>query len=101
MDEHFQPTGKATITERDSYQAFQDYNSNEPVYERIYDSIMMNVQKIYGGASDSTFDDIKDTQISVYDELHQLMLKNIEDLKPEYPELAVQFEAQAEDMKKS
>lgn len=100
LDEHFQPTGKATITERDSYQAFQDYNSNEPVYERIFDSMMMNVQKIYGGASDSTFDDIKDTQISVYDELHQLMLKNIEDLKPEYPELAVQLEAQAEEMKK-
>ncbi|PXB17379.1 hypothetical protein [Vibrio parahaemolyticus] len=100
LDEHFQPTGKATITERNSYQAFQEYNSNEPVYERVYDSMMMNVQKIYGGAIDSTFDDIKDKQISVYDELHKSILKNIEDLKPEYPELAVELESQAENMKK-
>ncbi|HCH2102058.1 TPA: hypothetical protein NKR60_005206 [Vibrio parahaemolyticus] len=100
LDEHFQPTGKATITGRDSYQAFHEYNSNEPVYERIYDSMMMNVQKIYGGANDCTFNDIKDTQIAVYDELHNFILKNIEDLKPEYPELAIQLEAQAEDMKK-
>lgn len=100
LDEHFQPTGKATITERDSYKAFQEYNSNEPVYERVYDSMIMNVQKFYGGISGSTFDDIKDTQISVYDELHKWILKNIKDLNPEYPELAIQLEAQAEEMKK-
>ncbi|KAE8176369.1 hypothetical protein [Photobacterium carnosum] len=99
LDEHFQPTGKATITKRDSYQAFHEYNSNEPVYERIYDSMMMNVQKVYGGASDSTFDDIKDTQIAAYADLHKFILKNIEDLKLEFPELAIQLEAQAEDMK--
>ncbi|MCF1536042.1 hypothetical protein, partial [Escherichia coli] len=54
LDENFQPTGKATITERDSYQAFNEYNSNEPVYERIYKSMMLNVQKVYGGLSEHT-----------------------------------------------
>ncbi|TOH26746.1 hypothetical protein, partial [Vibrio parahaemolyticus] len=34
-----------------------------------------------------------------YDELHNFILKNIEDLKPHFPDLAVQLEAQADDMK--
>lgn len=100
LDGYFQPTGKARITERDSYQAFHEYNSSAPVYESMYDSMMMNVQKVYGGASDSTFDDIKDKQIAAYVELHKFILKNIGDLKPEFPELAIQLETQAEDMKK-
>lgn len=100
LGENFQPTGKAAITERDSYQAFNEYNSKEPVYDRIYKSMMLNVQKVYGGLSESTFEDIKDTQIDTYDELHNFMLKNIEDLKPHFPELAVQLEAQADEMKR-
>ncbi|MGM2755233.1 hypothetical protein ACS2QP_28295, partial [Bacillus cereus group sp. Bce019] len=78
LDENFQPTGKATITERDSYQAFNEYNSNEPVYERIYKSMMLNVQKVYGGLSEHTFEDIRDSQNDAYNELHSFMLKNIE-----------------------
>ncbi|WP_305374255.1 hypothetical protein [Photobacterium leiognathi] len=101
LDENFQPTGKATITERDSYQAFDEYNSSEPVYECIYKSIMLNIQKIYGGLSDHTFEDIKDSQIDAYDELHNFILKNIDDLKTQSPDLAVQLEAQADEMKKS
>lgn len=99
LDKNFQPTGKATITERDSYQAFNEYNSNEPVYERIYKSMMLNVQKVYGGLSEHTFEDIRDSQNDAYNELHSFMLKNIEDLKPHYPDLAVQLEAQADEMK--
>ncbi|HCE2133934.1 hypothetical protein CGI80_11605 [Vibrio parahaemolyticus] len=99
LDENFQPTGKATITERDSYQSFNEYNSNEPVYESIYESIMLNVQKVYGGLNEHTFEDIKDSQNDAYDELHNFILKNIEDLKPHFPDLAVQLEAQADDMK--
>lgn len=100
LDEHFQPTGKATITERDSYLSFNEYNSNEPVYERIYQSMMLNVQKVYGGLSQNTFWDIRDTQIDAYNELHDFMLKNIEDLKPHFPELAVQLETQSSEIKK-
>lgn len=100
LDDRFQPTGKATITKRDSHQAFQEYNSNEPVYERIYESMMLSIQKTYGGLSHSTFSDIKDSQIAAYDELHNLILNNIEDLRSDFPELVIQLEAHAEDMKK-
>lgn len=100
LDKDFKVTGDATITDRNSYQAFQEYNSIDPIYSQINDANLLNLRKIYGGIGDLSFEDIKNGQLAAYDQLHTSLEKNIEDLKPIFPQFAEQLENQAKDLRK-
>ncbi|KEY58406.1 hypothetical protein [Serratia sp. DD3] len=95
LDETYQSTGKATITNIDCHKAFHEYNTNDPIFDIVNDSMMIDIKKIFGGAKEKTFYDIKNEKIAAFEEL----LKVPEITFHEFPALASLFEIQANDMK--
>lgn len=99
LDNSFQPTGKATISDRDVYETFSEYINNDPVFENICNSMLQSNLKIFGGRENATFDDLKNEQLVAYEKLHEYMLNNIDVLKETAPELASEFELKIHKMK--
>ncbi|EKR2077667.1 TPA_asm: hypothetical protein G0D74_22925, partial [Salmonella enterica subsp. salamae] len=43
LDEQFQPTGKATLTQRDITEAYVEYNDKEPIPDNAHDIMLMDL----------------------------------------------------------
>mgnify|MGYP000167291782 CR=1 FL=1 len=99
----FEVTGDATITELDSFVAFDHYCENiEPIYENLEQSMSQSLLKFYGGRSDANFDDIKNGQIDAFDDL-MIHLQNLgEELQETETnsDINAQISAYTADMKK-
>lgn len=99
----FEVTGDATITELDTFVAFDNYCENiDPIYENLEQSMSQTLLKFYGGRSDANFDDIKNGQIDAFDDL----MSHLQNLGEELQETEVNSEINAQisaytaDMKK-
>lgn len=63
LDEQFQPTGKATLTQRDIKEAYDEYNNKEPIPDGANDIMLMYLQKIFGGKEELSFNDLRTENI--------------------------------------
>ncbi|HIB3267232.1 TPA: hypothetical protein ACWWUK_005366 [Citrobacter youngae] len=90
LDEQFQPTGKATITQRDILEAYDEHNKNESIFDSVYDVMLMDIQKIFGGKHELSFNDLRTEKILSFEMLIEFIrnqcksLDSIAIIKDEY-----------------
>ncbi len=73
-------TDKATVTNRDVFEAFEEYCSNDSEYGSIENSMNQWLFKFSGGRSGDSISDIHEEQFSAFTQLMDGMLENADDL---------------------
>ncbi|WP_373931610.1 hypothetical protein [Vibrio cyclitrophicus] len=92
LTENFEPTGNATITQRDAFEAFAEYCNQEPIYQQIQDSIIQSSFKSFGGRKGDSFEQIADEQSKAFADLMSFMREQARDLEETNPELIYAIE---------
>ncbi|EHO2962754.1 hypothetical protein KK410_002454 [Salmonella enterica] len=80
LDEQFQPTGKATLTQRDITEAYVEYNDKEPIPDNAHDIMLMDLQKIFGGNGELSFNDLRAEKILSFTALIEFITDQCKEL---------------------
>lgn len=87
VDSQFKLTNQATVKQEDSYKIYKEYRDNsEIVYENLHRAMLLDLQKIYGGIESFSAEDIIEEQTASYNQLHNHILKQIEEMKIYFPD---------------
>jgi hypothetical protein len=76
----FRPTGNATITDRDVFEAFSEYCENDSEYAYVEDALNQWLYKFSGGRKGETFHDIFAEQKGAFSKLTDSINQNAADL---------------------
>lgn len=79
-------TDKATVTNRDVFEAFEEYCSNDNEYGSIENSINQWLYKFSGGRPGDSISDIHKDQLAAFSQLMAGMLENADELPTEMRE---------------
>lgn len=87
VDNQFKLTNQATVKKGDSHKIYKEYRDNsEIVYENLHRAMLLDLQKIYGGIESFSVEDIIEEQIASYNQLHNYILKQFEEIKIYFPD---------------
>jgi len=85
VDSNFQITDRATLTERDPFDAYIEYCANEPVYEELQRAMEQWLLKLYGGRRGDGIGDIRREQEVAFNELLDYLQQSVEQVKDVFP----------------
>jgi hypothetical protein len=81
LTQSFEPTGDATITQRDAFEAFREYCEQEPVYQQLQDSVFQSSFKLFGGRKGDSFEEIAEEQSKAFAGLMSFMREQAQHLE--------------------